>query len=48
MIVASGTTASDYENEQILSGSSKAGGMHIFKDGVGKLRLTGDSSSFAR
>jgi hypothetical protein len=48
--ISSGSTASDYENEQILSGSLKASGMqYLWKDGVGKLRLTGDSSTeFAR
>jgi hypothetical protein len=47
--VSSGTTAADYANEQILSGElsvASIGDPYLQKKGVGKLRLTGDSSSF--
>ena len=44
--VGSGTTAGYYEDEQTLSGSlSTSGTDTLVKDGVGRLRLTGDSSS---
>jgi autotransporter-associated beta strand protein len=44
--VSTGTAAADYGKEQILSGSlSTTGTDTLVKDGVGKLRLTGDSSS---
>ena len=46
--VASGTSAADHAKEQIISGSLKEGtgsNHNLVKDGVGKLRLTGDSSS---
>ena len=44
--VGSGTTSGYYEDEQTLSGSlSTSGTDTLVKDGVGRLRLTGDSSS---
>ena len=46
--IASGTAASDYDKEQTFSGSLATAGTDTFvKDGVGKLRLTGDSSTNA-
>ena len=46
--VSSGTGATDYEKEQTFSGSLAASGSgNLVKDGVGKLRLTGDSSTNA-
>ena len=48
MKIASGTAASDYDKEQTFSGSLATAGTDTFvKDGVGKLRLTGDSSTNA-
>ena len=46
--VGSGTTSAFYDDEQTFSGALSAGGSDtstLIKDGVGRLRLTGDSSS---
>ena len=47
--VASGTASGDYAKEQILSGALSVASIsdpYLDKQGVGKLRLTGDSSTF--
>ena len=48
LYVTDGETAENYTKEQIISGSLKEGtgsDLSFYKEGQGKLRLTGDSSS---